>query len=97
MRVVDRTKPDEIYNLAAQSFVALSLEEPVYTGDVNALAVARLLEAVRHVRFLSGINVRNVRQRAPPSPERNDAVLPAQSLCKAKLYAHRITVNYRES
>src|ERR1700678_3046291 len=43
MRVVDRSKPDEIYNLAAQSFVALSFEEPVYTGDVGALGVTRLL------------------------------------------------------
>ena len=47
IRTIEKHKPDEIYNLAAQSFVSLSIEEPIYTLDVNALGFARLLEAVR--------------------------------------------------
>ena len=46
-RVLEAVKPDEVYNLAAQSFVTHSFEQPVYTGDVDALGVARLLEALR--------------------------------------------------
>ena len=46
-RLLERLKPDEIYNLAAQSFVGLSFEQPLYTSDVNALGVLRLLEAMR--------------------------------------------------
>ena len=55
MRALDRVKPDEIYNLAAQSFVALSFEQPLYTSDADAMGPLRILEAIRHtmssVRF----------------------------------------------
>src|SRR5437016_1819797 len=49
LRLVEKIKPDEVYNLAAQSFVAVSFELPIYTADVDALGAARLLEAVRTV------------------------------------------------
>ena len=49
LRTVEDVRPDEIYNLAAQSFVGLSFEQPVYTADVDALGVTRLLEAIRVV------------------------------------------------
>ena len=85
MRVVDRSKPDEIYNLAAQSFVALSFEEPVYTGDVNALAVTRLLEAVRQVnrsiRFYQASTSEMFGNTREHPQSEIDSVPPAQSLC----------------
>jgi GDPmannose 4,6-dehydratase len=48
-RTIEKVQPDEVYNLAAQSFVGLSFEQPIFTGDVDALGVARLLEAIRDV------------------------------------------------
>jgi GDPmannose 4,6-dehydratase len=101
MRVVDRSKPDEIYNLAAQSFVALSFEEPVYTGDVGALGVTRLLEAVRHanrsIRFYQASTSEMFgKVRESPQTEMTP-FYPRSPYAIAKLYAHWITVNYRES
>src|SRR5579863_5028692 len=49
MRALERVKPDEVYNLAAQSFVGLSFEQPVYTADANGIGVLRILEAMRQV------------------------------------------------
>jgi GDPmannose 4,6-dehydratase len=101
MRVVDRTEPDEIYNLAAQSFVALSFEEPVYTGDVNALAVTRLLEAVRHVnrsiRFYQASTSEMFGNARDHPQSEMTPFCPRSPYAIAKLYAHWITVNYRES
>jgi GDPmannose 4,6-dehydratase len=77
-RVLKQFKPDYIYNLAAQSFVAASFEQPIYTAEVDGIGVARLLESIRDIcpktRFY---------QRSPYGI--------------AKLYAHWMTVNYREA
>jgi GDPmannose 4,6-dehydratase len=102
-RIIQQTEPDEIYNLGAQSHVAVSFEAPEYTADVDAIGTLRLLEAIRFLgltektRFyqastseLYGL-VREVPQRetTPFHPRSPYAV--------AKLYAYWITVNYREA
>jgi GDPmannose 4,6-dehydratase len=102
LRTVDKVRPDEVYNLAAQSFVGTSFEQPLYTGQVDGMAVTMLLEAIRTVgakdiRFYQASTsemfgkVREVPQRelTPFHPRSPYGV--------AKLYGHWITVNYRES
>jgi GDPmannose 4,6-dehydratase len=94
-------RPDEIYNLAAQSFVPISWEQPVFTGEVTALGVTRMLEAIRtvnpHVRFYQASSsemfgkVREVPQRE------STPFYPRSPYGVAKVYGHWITVNYRES
>ena len=82
IRVIEDVKPDEIYNLAAMSFVPASWDQPMLTGEFNAQGVTRVLEAVRHVnpriRLLPGVVERNVRQGSRSAPDRVDAVLSAQ-------------------
>jgi GDPmannose 4,6-dehydratase len=103
LRVVEATQPHEVYNLAAQSHVAVSFEEPEYTANSDALGTLRLLEAIRiaglvgHSRFYQASTselygaVREIPQRetTPFHPRSPYAV--------AKLYAYWITVNYREA
>jgi len=94
-------RPDEIYNLAAQSFVPISWEQPVFTGEVTALGVTRMLEAIRtvnpHIRFYQASSsemfgkVREVPQRE------STPFYPRSPYGVAKVYGHWITVNYRES
>lgn len=94
-------EPDEVYNLAAQSFVQTSWTQPVFTGDVTALGVTRLLDAIRHVggpiRFYQASSsemfgkVREVPQRE------TTPFYPRSPYGVAKVYGHWITVNYRES
>ena len=101
MRVLDKHQPDEVYNLAAQSFVALSFEQPVMTGDVTGLGVARLLEAIRTVnpkiRFYqaSTSEMFGKVQEVPQSEA--TPFYPRSPYGVAKLYGHWLTVNYRES
>ena len=103
IRIVQETQPDEIYNLAAQSHVAVSFESPEYTADVDATGTLRLLEAIRilglkdKTRFyqastseLYGL-VREVPQNE------NTPFYPRSPYAVAKLYAYWIAVNYRES
>ena len=99
--VVERFIPDEVYNLAAQSFVPTSWNQPVLTGEVTALGVTRLLEAIRLInpktRFYQASSsemfgkVREVPQRE------STPFYPRSPYGVAKVYAHWITVNYRES
>ena len=94
-------QPTEVYNLAAQSFVQTSWTQPVFTGDVTALGVTRLLDAIRHVdpsiRFYQASSsemfgkVREVPQRE------TTPFYPRSPYGVAKVYGHWITVNYRES
>jgi GDPmannose 4,6-dehydratase len=101
MRAFDESAPDEIYNLAAQSFVPTSWREPVLTAEITALGVTRMLEAMRQVapraRFYQASSSElfgNVRV----SPQREDTPFqPRSPYGVAKLYAHGIAVNYRES
>ena len=82
--LVDQFRPDEIYNLAAQSFVPASWTQPVLTGEFTALGVTRVLEAIRHVNpddtLLSSVEFRNVRQSRGDAAARDDAILSAQSV-----------------
>jgi GDPmannose 4,6-dehydratase len=100
-RVLDRVAPDEIYNLAAQSFVHASFEQPIYAGEVTGLAVARILEALRNsgarARFYQA-STSELFGNARSSPQDEDTPFhPRSPYAIAKLYAHHITVNYREA
>ena len=96
-------QPDEIYNLAAQSHVAVSFEEPEYTANSDGLGTLRILEAIRilglekKIALLPGLDVRALRPGPGDAAEGNDAVLSALPYAVAKLYAYWITVNYREA
>ncbi|RYG89884.1 MAG: GDP-mannose 4,6-dehydratase [Alphaproteobacteria bacterium] len=103
MRVIGLVRPDEIYNLAAQSHVAVSFEEPEYTGNSDALGTLRILEAVRllgmekSVRFYqaSTSELYGLVQETPQSE--TTPFYPRSPYAVAKLYAYWITVNYREA
>ena len=93
-------RPDEVYHLAAQSHVAVSFDEPEYTGDVTGLGTTRLLEAIR----LSGVKSRFYQASssemfgaAPPPQNELTRFHPRSPYAAAKVYAYWITVNYRES
>ena len=101
IRVLENCQPDELYNLAAQSFVAVSFEEPVATSQVTGLAVTNLLEAIRivnpKIRFYqaSTSEMFGMVQEVP----QNEATpfYPRSPYAVAKLYAHWMCINYRES
>ncbi len=101
VRVLERTAPDEVYNLAAQSFVGLSFEQPTYTAEVNALGPARLLEAIRAVnpaiRFYQASTSEMFGKVAEIPQTERTPFYPRSPYGVAKLYAHWITVNYREA
>jgi GDPmannose 4,6-dehydratase len=102
-RIVQEIQPDEIYNLAAQSHVAVSFESPEYTADVDAIGPLRLLEAIR----LLGLQKKTRFYQASTSelyglvqetPQRETTPFyPRSPYAAAKLYAYWITVNYREA
>lgn len=99
--VIERYHPDEVYNLAAQSFVPVSWSQPVLTGEVTGLGVTRLLEAIRLVnpatRFYQASSSEMFgKVRAVPQCE-DTPFHPRSPYGVAKVYAHWITVNYRES
>ena len=99
--VVERYRPDEVYNLAAQSFVPTSWNQPVLTGEVTALGVTRILEAVRLVnpktRFYQASSSEMFgKVREVPQSE-STPFYPRSPYGVAKVYGHWITVNYRES
>ena len=103
VRIVQQVQPDEIYNLAAQSHVAVSFEEPEYTADSDALGALRLLEAIR----ILGLEKKTRYYQASTSelygkvqeiPQRETTPFyPRSPYAAAKLYAYWITVNYREA
>jgi len=103
IRVIQQVRPDELYNLAAQSHVAVSFEEPEYTADSDALGALRLLEAIRILglekttRFYqaSTSELYGLVQETPQSE--NTPFYPRSPYAVAKLYAYWITVNYREA
>lgn len=102
-RIIQETRPDEIYNLGAQSHVAVSFESPEYTADVDAIGTLRLLEAVRFLglekqtRFYqaSTSELYGLVQETPQSE--TTPFHPRSPYAVAKLYAYWITVNYREA
>jgi GDPmannose 4,6-dehydratase len=99
--ILEEYHPDEIYNLAAQSFVPTSWKQPVFTGEVTALGVTRILEAVRlvdpGVRFYQASSSEMYgKVQEVPQTERTP-FYPRSPYGVAKTYGHWITVNYRES
>jgi GDPmannose 4,6-dehydratase len=101
INIVEETKPDEIYNLAAQSFVPTSWNQPLLTGDFNALGVTRLLEAIRLVNkkikfYQASSSEMFGKVREVPQNEKTP-FYPRSPYGVAKVYGHFITVNYRES
>jgi GDPmannose 4,6-dehydratase len=99
--VLQDTRPDEVYNLAAQSYVPTSWTQPVLTGEFTALGVTRILEAIRLVhpsaRFYQASSS-EMFGRVSETPQRETtAFYPRSPYGVAKVYGHWITVNYRES
>jgi GDPmannose 4,6-dehydratase len=98
---LEYTQPDEVYNLGAISFVALSWKQPILTGEITGLGVARMLEAVRvvnrKIRFYQASSS-EMFGKVRESPQReNTPFYPRSPYGVAKVYGHFITVNYRES
>ncbi len=102
IRIIQDVQPDEIYNLAAMSHVKVSFEEPEYTGNADGLGTLRILEALRilglekKVRFYQASTSEMFGAATPPQKE-TTAFYPRSPYGVAKLYAHWITVNYREA
>ena len=103
LRVFNKIKPDEIYNLAAQSHVAVSFEEPEYTANSDAIGTLRLLEIIRNspiknkVKFYQAGTSELFGKVAETPQSENTPFYPRSPYGVAKLYAHWITVNYREA
>ncbi|MBB6182055.1 GDPmannose 4,6-dehydratase [Rhizobium flavum] len=101
IRTVTAVKPDELYNLAAQSFVASSWQQPLLTGQVTALGVTNVLEAIRLVkpdtRFYQASSSEMYGLVQQPVQSETTPFYPRSPYAVAKLYGHWITVNYRES
>jgi GDPmannose 4,6-dehydratase len=103
IRIIQQVKPDEIYNLAAQSHVAVSFEEPEYTANSDALGALRILEAIRilglekNTRFYqaSTSELYGLVQETPQ--KETTPFYPRSPYAVAKLYAYWITINYREA
>ena len=101
--IIKKTQPDEIYNLAAQSHVAVSFVNPEYTSDINALGTLRILEAIKHLNLekktkfyqASSSELYGLVQETPQTEK--TPFYPRSPYAVAKLFAYWITVNYRES
>src|ERR1700690_830428 len=101
LSMLEEYKPDEIYNLAAQSFVPSSWNQPVLTGDVTALGVTRILEAIRFInpkiKFYQASSSEMFGKVLEVPQKETTPFYPRSPYGVAKVYAHWITVNYRES
>lgn len=103
IQVVQKIQPDEIYNLAAQSHVGVSFEQPEYTAEVDALGALRLLEAIRvlglekKTRFYQASTSELFGKVCTPKQAETTPFYPRSPYGVAKLYAYWITVNYREA
>jgi len=101
IRIMQNTQPDEVYNLAAQSFVAASWNQPLLTGEVTGMGAVNVLEAVR----ITGLKARVYQASSSemfgliqePQQSEKTPFYPRSPYAAAKLYAHWMTVNYRES
>jgi len=101
IRLIEKAQPDEVYNLAAQSFVAVSFDQPITTGMTTGMGAVNLLEAIRildpKIRFYQASTSEMFgRVQAMPQDE-STPFYPRSPYGAAKLYAHWMTVNYRES
>jgi GDPmannose 4,6-dehydratase len=102
IRILQEIRPDEIYNLAAQSHVQVSFETPEYTANADALGTLRLLEAMRILGLGEGTrfyqaSTSELYGNAPPPQNETTPFQPRSPYAAAKLYAYWITVNYREA
>ena len=101
IRLLERAQPDEVYNLAAQSFVAVSFDQPITTAQITGLGAVNLLEAIRivnpKIRFYqaSTSEMFGLVQEVPQSEK--TPLYPRSPYSCAKVYAHWMTINYRES
>jgi GDPmannose 4,6-dehydratase len=99
--ILEQHRPDEVYNLAAQSFVQTSWSQPVFTGETTALGVTRLLDAIRLVdpgiRFYQASTSEMFGKVHEVPQNENTPFYPRSPYGVAKVYGHWITVNYRES
>src|SRR6202041_2325535 len=103
IRIIQEVQPDEIYNLAAQSHVAVSFETPEYTANADGLGTLRLLEAIRILRLEDKVrfyqaSTSELYGMAQEVPQRETTPFyPRSPYAAAKLYAYWITINYREA
>lgn len=101
VRLIDEAKPDEVYNLGAQSFVPTSWSQPLLTGEFNALGVTRILEAIRlvnkNIKFYQASSSEMFGKVQQVPQNENTSFYPRSPYGVAKVYGHWITVNYRES
>jgi len=101
IRLVERSEPDEIYNLAAQSFVKLSFDQPITTGEITGLGAVNLLEAIRtvnpRIRFYQASTSEMFGKVESAPQDETTRFYPRSPYGAAKLYAHWMTINYREA
>ncbi len=101
IRILEEYRPDEVYNLAAQSFVQTSWNQPVFTGDVTALGVTRVLDAVRivdpRIRVYQASSSEMFGKVVEVPQRETTPFYPRSPYGVAKVYGHWITINYRES
>ncbi len=101
IRILETVKPDEVYNLAAQSFVHASWQQPILTGNVTGMGAVNMLEAVRIVcpkaRFYQASSSEMFGKIQEEKQSERTPFYPRSPYAAAKLYAHWMTVNYRES
>jgi GDPmannose 4,6-dehydratase len=101
IHVLEEHRPDEVYNLAAQSFVQTSWSQPVFTGEVTALGVTRMLDAIRiynpKIRFYQASSSEMFGKVVEVPQRETTPFYPRSPYGVAKVYGHWITVNYRES
>jgi GDPmannose 4,6-dehydratase len=100
-RAILKSKPDEVYNLAAQSFVGASFDEPIATGDITGLSVTRLLDCIRiidpKIKFYQASTSEMYGNPLEVPQVETTPFIPRSPYAAAKLYAHCITRNYREA
>lgn len=101
IRILEEYRPDEVYNLAAQSFVQTSWNQPVFTGDVTALGVTRVLDAIRivdpRIRVYQASSSEMFGKVVEVPQRETTPFYPRSPYGVAKVYGHWITINYRES
>ena len=101
LNVIKNVKPDEVYNLAAQSFVKASFDQPILTSDVDAIGPLRILEAIRtvnkEIKFYQASTSEMFGKIQDQNQNESTPFYPRSPYGVAKLYAHWITKNYRES
>lgn len=100
-RILDKYKPNEVYNLAAQSFVKTSFDQPILTSDITGIGATRVLEAIKTIcpkaKFYQASSSEMFGKVQTTPQNENTKFYPRSPYGTAKAYAHHMTVNYRES